>query len=297
MRAALAWALENEERELGLELCVALENYWVTNAQAEGIDWNTALLGDGSGIPERLVARALRVQGGMIHPFGRHDEAEQLWEDALAIARRLGDTKHVAVLLHRLSHIAIAQRDFARVRALAEESLAGHREVRFPRGEAQALSSLAVAARAEGDLEGALELLHESRRIADEIGFRWWLSGTLANIGDVSLALGRLDDARTSARQALRHSAAMSDRRAVVYELSLLALISAEAGDSELAGRLWGAAEAEIERAPVGRWPHGAVEPDRILAYVNPELEQGRAAGRELSFEDAISLALAESQT
>ena len=32
MRGALAYALETGERELGLELVVALENYWVTSA-------------------------------------------------------------------------------------------------------------------------------------------------------------------------------------------------------------------------------------------------------------------------
>ena len=135
----------------------------------------------------------------MENGLGRHDIAEELWEKALAIARSLGDKRAVAVLLHRMSHIAIARRDFPLVRTLAEESLEGHRAAGFPKGEAQALSSLAVAARAEGDLEGALELLHESGRIAQAVGFRWWLAGVLANIGAVSLELGRLGDARRSA--------------------------------------------------------------------------------------------------
>ncbi len=44
----------------------------------------------------------------------------------------------------------------------------------------------------------------------------------------------------------------MRDRKAVVYELGLLAEIAAEAGDRRRAGILWGAAEAENERAPGG---------------------------------------------
>ena len=84
----------------------------------------------------------------------------------------------------------------------------------------------------------------------------------------------------------------MQDRKAVVYELGLLAEIAAESGDRRHAGILWGAAEAENERAPAGRWIHGAVEPERVLAHADEAFEQGRAIGRELSLEDAMTLAL-----
>ncbi len=111
----------------------------------------------------------------------------------------------------------------------------------------------------------------------------------LARIGAVSLQLGRLEDARSNAGQALAHSRAMQDRKAVVYELGLLAEIAAESGDRRHAGILWGAAEAENERAPAGRWIHGAVEPERVLAHADEAFEQGRIIGRELSLEDAMS--------
>jgi predicted ATPase len=201
MRAALGWAVETDERELGLELLVALENYWATNAPGEGVEWATALLEGASGIPERLIVRGLRVNGGMENQLGHPDRAEELWERALAIARDLGDEQAVAVLLHRLSHVAMARRDFPLMRQLAEESLAGHRAVGFPKGAAQALSSLAVVARAEGELEKALELLHEARRITDAIGFRWWLAGVLANIGAVSIQRGSSPTPTASSRR------------------------------------------------------------------------------------------------
>jgi hypothetical protein len=85
----------------------------------------------------------------------------------------------------------------------------------------------------------------------------------------------------------------MNDRKAVVYELGLLAEISAQAGDRRRAGILWGAAEAENERVPVGRWVHGQVDPARMLAYADGSFEEGRTLGRGLSLEDAMELALA----
>ena len=38
MREALTWALESGERELGLELVVALEGFWATNSPHEGAE-------------------------------------------------------------------------------------------------------------------------------------------------------------------------------------------------------------------------------------------------------------------
>ncbi len=180
--------------------------------------------------------------------------------------------------------------DARHVRELAEASLEGHRRAGpFPKGEAQALTSLAWVARQEGNLEGALELLREARAKAAEGAFRWWEAGTLANIGAVSLQLGKLDDARTNMREALSISNAMRDRRGVVYELRLLMENAAAGGDARLAATLAGAIEAEVERAPVGRWVHSwAREP--VEAPLDDEaLEEGR----RLSLDDAVALALA----
>ena len=180
--------------------------------------------------------------------------------------------------------------DPRRVRELAEESLEGHRRAgHFPKGEAQALTSLAWVAQQGGDLERALELLHEARAKAAEGRFRWWEAGTLANIGAVSLQLGKLDDARTSTREALSISNAMRDRRGVVYELRLLMDSAAAGGDARLAATLAGAIEVEAARAPVGRWVHGwAREPVEV-----PLDDEALEEGRRLSLDDAVALALA----
>ncbi len=201
----------------------------------------------------------------------------------------------VATLLHRFSSTAMRRDDPGRVRELAEESLAGHRRGGgWPKGEAQALGSLAWVARAEGHPERALELLRESCALADEAGFRWWLSGMLANAGLVSMEVGSIADARASVEQALGLSHAMHDRRGTVYELRLLAEIAASAGDDRLAGTLVGAAEAENERLPVGRWIHEWRPLPTEHERASVEFEAGRAEGRELSLDDAVAFALAE---
>ncbi len=122
MRAALTWARDNAEWDLGLELFVALENYWATNAAHEGSEWAQTLLSSAPADSSRLRFRALRVQGGMENILGQPELSEQLWEQALAMARELGDDLGVAILLHRLATSAVtAGRHRARARACRRE--------------------------------------------------------------------------------------------------------------------------------------------------------------------------------
>ena len=293
MRAALTWAVEEAEWTLGLELFVALENHWATSLPEEGVDWAVTLLGGAESVGDvdpGLVARALRVQGGMQNMLGQLDETEVSWGRALAIVGPLGDDRAVAILLHRLSNTAMRRGDRDRARELAEKSLEGHRRAGpFPKGEAQALTSLAWVAQQEGDLERALELLREARTQAAVAGFRWWEAGTLANIGAVSMQLGRIDDARSSTAEALAISRTMHDRRGILYELRLLIEIAAARGDMRLACTLSGAVETEAARAPVGRWVHSwAREPADPTVLDDEALEEGR----RLSLDDAEDLAL-----
>jgi predicted ATPase len=291
MRAGLAWALETDERELGLELVIALENYWATTSPDEGGEWAEALL-DGATIEDGLVVRALRVEGGMANIAGRLDHAEQLWEQALEIARSIGDEKQEAILLHRLASVAAQRQDWASVQSFAEPSLAGHRRVGFPKGEAQALTSLAEVSAAEGDLERALALLHESHDLCVPTGFRWWQAGTLARMGVLLLRLGRLGEAELRAREALSISHSMHDRHAIAYELRLLAAIAASSGDARRAGVLLGALDAEAARAPLGFWLHGAVPIEQSLTDADLEFAAGQSAGRAMELSDAVAFAL-----
>jgi predicted ATPase len=292
MREALSWALETREQELGLELVVALESFWATNSPQEGAEWAARLLAGEQRAPDRALARGLRVRGGMEMLFAGPEVAGSRWERALDLSVRAGDEKGAAILMARLAQVAMARGDFERARMLAEESVQTHRRIGFRKGEVVSSITFADIARADGDRERELAHLEESRLIAEEVDFRWWLAGMLARIAVVCMDLGRVDHARQSALRALELSQAMFDRKAVVYELGLLAEVDAAAGDTERAGKLWGAAEAESERTWMGSWLHGTVEPERVLRYADERFERGRAAGRVLSIEEAVALAL-----
>ena len=137
MRAALAWALETGEPDLGLELVVALENYWATSHPEEGVEWAVALLRQSVRVPTSAnVARALRVQGGMqnVDRPARGVGAE-LGAKRSRSSVRLGDERgrrHPPAPV--LEHGDPARGRRRVCASFAEESLAGHRRAgRFPR--------------------------------------------------------------------------------------------------------------------------------------------------------------------
>jgi tetratricopeptide (TPR) repeat protein len=227
----------------------------------------------------------------MQNMVGQLDAADASWERALELVRPLGDDRAVAALLHRLSNTSIRRGDVDRARNLAQESLEGHRRAGgFPKGETQALTTLAWVAKQEGDFDHALELLREARAKAAAAGFRWWEAGTLANIGAVSFEMGRLDEAAASTREALSISHSMHDRNGVVYELRLLAEIEAARGDARLAALLCGAIETEGHRLPIRLWAaHNWARDPVVPSSLDPD---DLAEGRRLSLDDAVALAL-----
>jgi predicted ATPase/class 3 adenylate cyclase len=293
LRAALAWALDADP-VTGLELAVALENFWVTQNPLEGMRWFEALLDRAGGVPSDLQARALRDFGGSADIAGELEQAERLYREGLATYRSLGDERGVANLVHRLGVVASKSGDSERARPLWEESLAIFRRLGDRKGEAQPLQALANLEYEEGRPEQAVELAERSLELSRETGFVWIEAWTLTNLAEYALALGRVDQAKRQATQALELGMRMEDRQTMFFGLALLAQVAARTGDVAGAGRLWGALQTEEGRARVGAeweaWRDSYAGP--VLAHAGPELDEGLAAGRRLSLDEAARSAL-----
>jgi hypothetical protein len=129
--------------------------------------------------------------------------------------------------------------------------------------------------------------------MAAEIGFAWWQVNLLLGHAESLMKLERPEDAEPSAREGLRLARELGDRQSSLYGVVMLAWISARTCQTERAGLLWGAAEAETARAPVGQWEkERELYAERVLTGGGEELERGRSKGRVLSFEAAVEEAL-----
>jgi predicted ATPase/DNA-binding SARP family transcriptional activator len=290
MRAALDWAL-SEDPVLGLGLAVSLEQFWVASSPREGMQRFEALLERADAVPLELRARALRDLGGTAEVSGDIERAAAMYEQSLELFERLGQEKGILRLRHRLGNIARARGDLAAARRLAEESLRRARAGGHRHEESDFLASLSHIEFREGNIERALELQLSALAIVREAGgWAWGEPQYLASVAERCLLLDRFEEAATHARQAFELSCGIGDRTTATYALAILALGAREQGDDERAGRLWGAIEAEEERAFLGGWQADREEyASRILNPRTAEFERGLAAGRQLNFEGAAA--------
>jgi predicted ATPase/class 3 adenylate cyclase len=293
LRAALTWAQETGETEFGLDLLVALEQFWVFGYTAEGMRWFSAFLEHADAVPPLLRARALRSFGSSASFAGEFDLAERLCQESLAEYEQLGDEHGIAVLLHRLAIPALIRGEVEHARALGERSLELHRRLANDKGAAQPLALLGAIALQMGDRGLGLALLEESAELAEKIGWRWWRAGTVSALAEVAIADERISDARELLQEAVDLALELGDRVGLSWYLSQVALALLHESRPEDAGRLWGAVETAAAFIPGGPWPRDIERLQReVLALADVAFESGREAGRSLSLEEAAASVL-----
>ncbi|MEJ7792199.1 MAG: adenylate/guanylate cyclase domain-containing protein [Gaiellaceae bacterium] len=293
VRAVLDWAAEHDP-ERGLALAASLEGFWLVREQTEGASRLEPLLARAPGAEPELRSHALRALGGALQLSGEPERAAPCYQQSLELFIASGDEVQTANLRYRVAGNMVDRGETAAAWPLLEESLRTFRQLGLPRGEAQALGYLAEKPHAEGDLAHAIELTLESAAVAHEIGWAWWESGQLHGAAALERKLGKLDAAEGHALRSLELSLGLGDRRRVVFTAAELAVIAAESGDTEQAGRLWGAIESEQASRPVRQWGNRREELEAVVLRVDgPAFASARAEGCLLSIAEAAGLEIA----
>jgi hypothetical protein len=127
LHAALAWAIDRDNAERALTLCVALGPYWLMRDRyADALEWiDRALAVRGAAAYPALRARALCDKQWCLWPLGRGAERPAVMGEAEALARQLADPVLLShVLETRAAHEGAAGRleVAAETRALAPNS-------------------------------------------------------------------------------------------------------------------------------------------------------------------------------
>ena len=213
------------------------------------------------------------------------------YRQSLELFVALGDEIQTANLRYRVAANMTETGEQAAAWPLLEESLRTFRQLGLRRGEAQVLGYLATRAYSDGDLALAIELSLESAAIARELGWDWWEAGQLRGAATFEREHGNLEAAEDHALRTLELALGLGDRRRLVFAAAELAILAAERGDAERAGRLWGAVESEVNAGAVGQWEDLHEELETLVRRADgPAFSEARAEGSLMSVAEAAGL-------
>jgi predicted ATPase len=186
LRAALGWACDAGEVELGLRLAGALCPYWNTSGYfGEGRAWIEELLrlagplpsgsgvaADSTGATVSASTRAKALFGAavLLSSQGDPQQVDAYLQESLALRRQLGDQARIAEVLVAFGDELITRGEAVRASVVLEEGLALYRELGDQWGIAEALEHLAFLARDRGDYVRALAMYEQTLALRREVG-------------------------------------------------------------------------------------------------------------------------------
>ena len=294
--AAHAWCdrIEGGAR-FGLRLVFAVRLYWLNRGLVGlGYQVTTEALAR-AGADERSLARcrALFAAGQQAFFMGRYADAQGYLSASVDLARDLGDRARIAAGLQLLGMSCHGQGERSDALRHLEESVALAREWGDRERLPFSLSGLAELHRAAGDLDAAEPLYEEALAHDRERGDRADTAVNILNLAMVSIGRGQDARARTLLDEALGIVAEIGSRQGGQALLDVCSAFAASRREWELAARMHGAAETQLEQTGLRRDPADT-------AFLTPWMGQTREAlgaerfvaaeggGRALSYEEAM---------
>jgi tetratricopeptide (TPR) repeat protein len=257
-----------------------------------------------------IHARALEAAGGLAYWRGLHEESRDYYDEAISIARTLGDEQLLADELYNGSfvrtvltgaeereHPSVPQPDASAGVDMLNEALALYRRTGDSAGEARALWGLGTGPYFQEDWATALRIFREADEALAKTDDEFMQAWVLHMLGSTEIRLGLLEDATTHITSALRTMKRAGETTGMVLVLDDFADLAAATGDLSRSLRLIGAARA-LEDATDTRL--AAVTEDLMRreryreALKAPEAERVQAEGRAMTLDEAVAYALAE---
>ena len=295
IRAAIQWAIDSHEIELGLRLVVALTPFWVFRSHLrEARQLLAEMLELPGDLPTPLRAAALGVAGYLAAWQSDYIAARAPAEQSLALYRELADIEGIAGQLANLGW-AMATIDPARAHDMFSESIDAYRKLGAPPAIGRALNGIAMPEMQFGDVGAAKQHLEEAAAAYHAAG-----DETSALIADglygVCLRLeGDLAAARRRYVEVIARAEAMNAPIAMGLPLQALADLALLEGDPERAVVLDSAQAKVAER--IGGTPRyeimgiPAVAERGRTELGNERYEAAAARGRSMALHDVIRLA------
>ena len=226
LRAALTWATEEDEADIGLRIGAPLWRYWqLRGLDSEGRERLERLLALHSG-SEEARAVALARTASLAFVKGDHEAVRRYGDASLPVLRRLRRRGALAGTLGLMATSALALGDLDRARALAEESLDVGRRSGDLMSESYACYNAGVVFAWRGELDEAERLIEESVRGARQLGNVRSIASWGRSLGGIALARRDHAQARLLFEESLALHRTLDDPWGTSHSLSRLAVVS-----------------------------------------------------------------------
>lgn len=299
LRAALAWIADRGDTTVFLQLAGSLAWFWEEHGHVvEGGRWLEAALAVAKDAPAADRLRGLSGAGTMAWYQGDFARATHWHEQALTLARQVGDHVAEAVALNDLGVQAMEVSDHDQAILRLEQSLTVARTTTASRPVLSALHNLAQVARLRGDHADAIRRMEETMALAREHGDTWLLARGLTAIGHLLCDVGNLERAAASFRGSLDIGRAHDNVGDIVDAIEGLARVGAISGHSAPAAGLFGATAALRAASGMPYSPSDIAYFEPVWSRLRTDLGDeafgaATAAGQRLPLAAAIAEALA----
>jgi len=234
LRAALAYARERGDAEMGVRLVAALWRFWYIRCRlGEGRGWlgEFVALSARADVDASARTDALVGLASIAYAQTDYDQVEVVAEQTVAATRALDDRPNLARSLNNLGGVARYRSDFARAEALFEEGVALARAMGDRWTLAVSLHNLADVARLRGAYERAAALTGESVALARAIADRWMIAQALLTMGSVASDLDKAAEAAALFEEGLTIARELGHTRDIALALAGLGRVAQVQGD------------------------------------------------------------------
>jgi len=302
IRAAVRWAVEHDEAEIGLRIVGGLWQfwtYWLHVREGRQLLQSVLALPDSSR-PTRARAAALGSLAALMYWQGDAEGATSHYQEALEIWRTADDSGRVAETLFSLAWSSVARNDFQTAMGYAAQAAEAYRRAGDEAGAASVAAWMRTGPFIMGvsdDFDDALaanlaavEVNRQAGRMHDVADWQGSLSMVYRQAGD-------LKHARRAALDALRGWHEIGNIGRVGF-FKLIAALDLRLGRPERAVVLAGAAERHRDEV-------GGELPEHMIRAGNPsdearqvlsEEQHARAVaeGRAMTTDEAVAYALSD---
>jgi tetratricopeptide (TPR) repeat protein len=241
--------------------------------QQAGLALRAASLFEKAG-DRQAQAVAFARAGASLMTNARTAESEPLLHQAHDLLQPFGPSKHLAACLHYIGVCHFFAGDGAAAEDLIEQAAAMARALGDRSGQRIILNSLAEVQFGTGAAGKAVVTIKEVIADARMSNDRRALAHAGSNLAAYSLVLGDLAEARSAAQDSLREARSLGLPLYLICDIEHLAVVGAQTGQVEQAARLIGHCDAWYQAQGITRQGTEDVGYNRVMALLTEALPE-----------------------